>query len=128
MTLLLDTHAFLWFIWADPKLSDTARQLIEDSSNRCLLSVASLWEISVKVTLGKLSVTLPLEALVEEHVHGNAIELVPISMKHLDELVRLPLHHRDPFDRLIIAQARCEQATLISRDSAFGDYEITWRW
>lgn len=97
MRLLLDTHTFLWFIDGNPKLSDYARQLIEELKNERLLSVASLWEMSIKSSLSKLKLPLPFTKLVAEHVYGNAIELLHITPDHLDVLRTLPFHHKDPF-------------------------------
>lgn len=128
MKLLLDTHAFLWFIGGKDELSVHARQLMEDASNERYLSVASLWEMAIKVSIGKLKVPLPLTRLVREHVTGNAIEVLPIEPEHLDEQRKLPFHHRDPFDRLIIAQAIVEEMKLITRDEAFAAYEVRCVW
>ncbi len=128
MRLLLDTHAFLWFIRADPRLSGHARQLIESRDNERHLSVASLWEMSIKSSLGKLRLSLPFTELVSEHVAGNAIGLLHIAPDHLDVLRQLPFHHKDPFDRLIIAQSIAEDFSLLSRDGAFDAYGIERRW
>ena len=128
MKVLLDTHALLWFIWGDSKLGLAAREAIEAPSSRRMLSVASLWEMAVKVSLGKLEVELPLHQLVSRHVLGNGIEVLPISVAHLDELIELPLHHHDPFDRLILAQARVEGATVITKDEKFSQYRVATRW
>ena len=128
MRLLLDTHTFLWFIGGDAALSPYARQLIEDSTNERLQSLASLWEMAIKVSLGRLTVPLPFATLVEEHVYGNAIELFGIAPRHLDVLRTLPFGHRDPFDRLIIAQGQAEDIPIVSRDSAFDDYDIRRLW
>src|SRR3982751_7111600 len=114
MTILLDTHAFLWFIAGDPKLGPRTRALIEDPQNRVLLSVVSLWEIVVKVSIGKLPLTKSLAEVFREDVQGNDIEVLPISIGHLVTLAGMPLHHRDPFDRMLIAQARAEGVALLS--------------
>ena len=128
MRLLLDTHTFLWFIGGDTALSPYARQLIEDRTNERLLSIASLWEMAIKASLGRLTLTLPFTDLVAEHVHGNAIELFEILPRHLDVLTTLPFHHKDPFDRMIIAQSQAENMPILSRDSAFDDYAIRRLW
>lgn len=128
MRLLVDTHAFLWFIGGSERLSGHARALIEDPANERLLSVASLWEMALKVQLGKLEVPLPFARLVEEHVTGNAIDLLPIRPAHLDAQHELALYHRDPFDRLLIAQAKVERATVVTRDAAFGAYAVPVAW
>lgn len=103
MRLILDTHTFLWFIEGSLNLSDTAKNLIEDERNQKFLSVANLWEMSIKVSIGKLQLKMTFTELVKQQVYGNAIELLTIKPEHLDELAKLPFHHKDPFDRLIIA-------------------------
>ncbi len=122
MKLLLDTHTFLWFIDGNPKLSGYARQLIGSPANERLLSVASLWEMSIKASMGKLKLDLTFEKIVSEHIEGNAIKLLQIAPEHLDILRSLPFHHKDPFDRLIIAQGQSEKMPIVSRDKAFHEY------
>jgi PIN domain nuclease of toxin-antitoxin system len=126
--LLLDTHTFLWFIGGDTALSSYARQLIEDRTNERLLSIASLWEMAIKASLGRLTLSLSFTDLVVEHVHGNAIELFEILPRHLDVLTTLPFYHKDPFDRMIIAQRQAENIPILSCDSAFDDYAIRRLW
>ena len=128
MTYLLDTHSFLWFIGGNDQLSSQARTLIEDEDNNRLLSVASLWEMAIKVSMGKLEVPLPITRLVRQHVTGNDIEMLSIEPEHLDQQRTMPFHHRDPFDRLILAQAIAEELPVISRDDAFSDYPVRVRW
>lgn len=128
MKLLLDTHAFLWFIGGSGELSSYARALIEDEENDRYLSVASLWEMTIKVSIGKLDVPLPFTRLVRQHVTGNAIEVLSIEPKHLDKQRSLSYHHRDPFDRLIIAQAIVEEMPVVSRDDGFSDYPVQLLW
>ncbi len=128
MKLLLDTHTFLWFIGGNTNLSNIARNAIEDISNQRFISIATLWEISIKVSIGKLKIELAFTELAEQEVYGNAIEILEISSEHLDELVKLPFHHKDPFDRLIIAQSLVEDATLVSKDAAFQSYPIKLLW
>ena len=128
MRLLLDTHTFLWFIGGNTALSPYARQLIEDRTNERLLSITSLWEMAIKASLGRLTLTLSFTDLVAEHVHGNAIELFEILPHHLDILTTLPFYHKDPFDRMIIAQGQAENIPILSRDSAFDDYAIRRLW
>jgi len=122
--VVLDTHTFLWFIDGDAALSPYARQLIEDRTNERLLSIASLWEMAIKVSLRRLTLRLSFTDLVTEHVYGNAIELLEIRPNHLDILTTLPFHHKDPFDRMIIAQGQAENIPIVSRDPAFDDYAI----
>lgn len=125
---LLDTHAFLWFINGDSQLSVKARELIEDLSDPAVLSVASLWEIAIKVSSGKLSLVEPFDILIPQQMLLNRIRALDISLPHLTEVVQLPFHHRDPFDRLLIAQAIVEKIPIVSRDTAFDAYGIRWLW
>jgi len=122
MRLLLDTHTFLWFIAGDPQLSTICRTLIEDLNNERLLSVASVWEMAIKVGLGKLPLAPPLEILIPNQLQRNAIDLLPIESRHVFRVPYLPLHHRDPFDRLLVAQSLVEQAPLLSADATFDAY------
>ncbi|NUM68000.1 type II toxin-antitoxin system VapC family toxin [candidate division KSB1 bacterium] len=119
MNLLLDTHAFLWFIKDDASLSLRARGLIEEPENKRLLSIVSLWEIAIKASLGKIVLKLPFDALMPRQLQENDIDLLPIALPHLGLVERLPFHHRDPFDRLIIAQSLVENLPLVSIDSQF---------
>ncbi len=128
MRLLLDTHAFLWFVGGDSRLSDHARALILEPANERLLSVASLWEMAIKASLGRLNLALPFPELVERQVRGNAMSVLPVQPQHLDEVKHLPFHHKDPFDRLIIAQAQAEGIPVITRDAAFASYDVTTIW
>jgi PIN domain nuclease of toxin-antitoxin system len=127
MKLLLDTHAFLWFIDDSPALSSRAKLLLE-AENELFLSVGGLWEIAIKLRLGKLTVAMPTESLMTEHLTANNIEILPISVPHLIQITTLPLHHRDPFDRLIIAQALVERMPVVSADPAFDAYSIERLW
>jgi PIN domain nuclease of toxin-antitoxin system len=126
--LLLDTHTFLWFIEGNLNLSDTARNLIEDEGNQRFLSIASLWEISIKISLGKLELGMKITELVTQQVYGNAIDVLEIQSGHLDELTEMPFHHKDPFDRLIIAQSIVENMAVVSKDSAFRSYPVRLWW
>jgi PIN domain nuclease of toxin-antitoxin system len=128
VNLLLDTHAFLWFIGGSDRLSDSARDLIEIEASDRYLSVASLWEMAITVSIGKLEVPLPFTRLVRQHVTGNAIDVLPIEPEHLDKQRNMPFHHRDPFDRLIIAQAISEEMTVVGRDDAFQEYPVDLVW
>ncbi len=128
MKLLLDTHAFLWFVMGSAKLSGNARALIEDPSNESLLSVASLWEMAIKVSLGKLTLSAPFADLIPEQLNLNGIGLLNIRIDHVSLLATLPFHHRDPFDRLLIAQAITEKMPVVSIDAAFDAYGITRLW
>lgn len=128
MKLLLDTHTFLWFIAGSTSLSQPARNHIPLEANHRLLSIASLWEIVIKASLGRLDLNSSVPDFVKDQVLGNAIELVGVSPEHLEELKQLPFHHKAPFDRLIAAQARVEGARLVSRDRVFDDYGFDRIW
>ncbi len=128
MRVLLDTHTFIWFIGGSANLSDTARRLIEDVGNERLLSVASLWEMSIKVSVGKLKLDLSFPKLVRQEVEGNAMNVSGIRPEHLETLAGLPFHHKDPFDRLIIAQGLTEDIAIVGKDSAFKDYSVKLLW
>jgi PIN domain nuclease of toxin-antitoxin system len=125
MNLLLDTHVFLWFVNDHPKLSNHLKDLIEDDDNVSYLSMASLWEMSIKFNLGKLTLEPDYEEFVEREVITSSIKLLKIELEHLKINAALPFHHRDPFDRLIIAQAVVENLPIISVDSAFDKYSVT---
>ena len=125
MKLLLDTHIFLWFIMGSPHLTAKARALIEDETNRKFISVASLWEIAIKSSIGKLTLSAPFDQLIPQQLSLNGFELLPIEITHLATVVTLPFHHRDPFDRLLIAQAMAEKMPVVSSDLAFDAYAIT---
>ena len=128
MKLLLDTHAFLWFIEGNLNLSDVVKNAIEDQNNQKFLSVASLWEMSIKISIGKLELGMTFTELINREVYENTIELLEIKPEHLDELTKLPFNHKDPFDRLIIAQGLAEKIPVVTKDSAFRSYPITLLW
>lgn len=128
MNLLLDTHAYLWFIAGDERLSAVAREAIENPFHLKIISVASLWEITIKNSLGKLTLKTDLCNILSEHIASNGFELLPIETGHLMELSRLPMHHRDPFDRLLVAQCKADELTLCSADHAFAAYNIQLIW
>ena len=128
MRILLDTQAFLWFITDDPKLSAFARSLIESADNERLLSIASLWEIAIKMSLGKLDLEKPFEELFPHQLELNDIEVLAIEIAHLKKVAVMPFHHRDPFDRLIIAQSLVEQLPVVSIDTKFEDYGVEHLW
>lgn len=123
MTLLLDTHAFIWFINGDDKLSEPVKKLIADIANQCYISVASLWEIAIKSSLNKLELVNGFDKIAD-FLEENVIEVLPVEFEHLQYLIKLPLHHRDPFDRLIIAQAVAEDFTLVTQDTSFKNYQV----
>lgn len=125
MKFLLDTHTFLWFVNDNPQLSDRLKDLIEDENNVSYLSVASLWEISIKYNLGKLQLNPNYEEFIEEEVVKSNINLLEIKLEHLKINATLPFHHRDPFDRIIISQSIVENLPIITVDSAFEEYPVT---
>ncbi len=128
MRVLLDTHAFLWFILDDPQLSPTAKAVIENPANDVAVSPASYWEIAIKIQLGKYSLHSPFRQFFESHIAANAFEIIPVEPRHIEPLTTLPLHHKDPFDRLIIAQAMVEGIPVVSADGAFDAYSVTRLW
>jgi PIN domain nuclease of toxin-antitoxin system len=121
MKYLIDTHTFLWFNEGSPELSQTAKSLIEDKENEIFISIASLWEISIKTALGKLDIKGPYETVIDDVV-GSEMELLPINFGHTVVQNKLPFHHRDPFDRIIVSQSILEEMDLISCDEVFDNY------
>ena len=128
MRLLLDTHAFLWFLAGDSRLRAAARRRVEDKANDKFLSIASIWEMAIKVSLGKLELDDPLGEIVGRGAGENGIALIGISKDHVLRVSTLPWHHRDPFDRLLAAQAMHEGMTLLTGDSAFEAYGVRRVW
>ena len=128
MRLLLDTSSFLWFVAGSEKLSGKARELMEDFDNELLLSVASLWEMAIKVSIGKLEMLEGFDRFIPEKLEENEIEILHVQLAHLSEMMKLPFHHRDPFDRLIIAQSISENIPVIARDGIFKEYPVEIRW
>jgi len=119
MSFLLDTHVVLWWLNGD-SLSDEAAEAIAHPDHLLFVSAAAMWEIAIKSALGKLDADI--DAVIE--ATDGDFESLPVTSRHASELTQLPLHHRDPFDRMLIAQARSEELTLISRDQTFGAYEV----
>jgi PIN domain nuclease of toxin-antitoxin system len=126
--LLLDTHALLWYVLNDPQLSATARALIDDPAQDVLVSPASYWEIAIKLSIGKYTLAVPYEDFMRQAIDGNDFEILPIEPRHTAALVTMPYHHRDPFDRLLIAQALVENLPIVSIDTAFDPYGVTRLW
>jgi PIN domain nuclease of toxin-antitoxin system len=126
--LLLDTHTFIWWDSAPAKLSAAALALCQDPANQLVLSVASLWEIQIKRQLGKLDLRLSVAEIVAHQQETNGLAILPIVQAHVLALEALPLHHRDPFDRLLIAQAAVEAAALVSGDPVLKSYSVDIRW
>jgi PIN domain nuclease of toxin-antitoxin system len=128
MKVLLDTHAFLWLITGDKRLSKKARQIFLNPENSLFFSAASLWEICIKESLKKVSLKSGWFQTIQNEMAVNAIQWLPIEMLHCVEVTKLPFHHRDPFDRMLIAQAMVEGIKVLSRDSRFSDYAIKRIW
>ncbi len=126
--VLLDTHSFLWFIAGSDDLRIRARNLISDLGNEVLLSTASLWEIAIKVSIGKLELSRPFGEIIPEQLRENEITVLPIALSHLSVMMKLSFYHRDPFDRLIIAQGIAEGLPVISSDTVFPSYPVEVIW
>ncbi len=127
MQLLIDTQAILWFQGSDAKLSDKARDLIINKDNTCFISIASLWEIAIKVNLNKLSIGMPFGNFFD-YLISNDFEILNLEFYHLKTLSSLGNYHKDPFDRLLIAQAIVEGMTIISADKQFNAYTVNVVW
>lgn len=128
MRVLLDTHVFLWWITDNPKLSDLAREIMGDGENTLFLSAASAWEIAIKSRLGRLKIPDQPDRFISEQMLQNAIQGLPIQISHGLHVYHLPPHHQDPFDRMLIAQAKLEKLTLLSADEQMGKYDIEVLW
>ena len=122
MKLLLDTHTFLWFVTNDPLLSQVAHTYLEDPNNTLYLSIASVWEMSIKHGIGKLPFAQPIEIFIPTQLQLNRIDILPITQEHTFYAGQLPMHHRDPFDRMLIAQSIVEAIPLVSADTSFVAY------
>ncbi len=127
MKYLLDTHALLWFLNDDKQLNISTLAMIEDA-DILYISVVSLWEIAIKYSLGKLSLPKPFEEVFPYELIKNDIEILPIDIHHIYQLNYLKFYHRDPFDRLMIAQAMVENLPIISKDAFFSNYDVQCLW
>lgn len=128
MKVLLDTHAFIWWDSDPTKLSSQARAVCEDRANVVLLSVASAWEMQIKLQLGKLDLRLSLAEVIASQQRTNDIQVLPVVLGHVLALQDLPAYHKDPFDRLLIVQANMEEAVLITHDPVFAQYPVKLLW
>ena len=128
MKVLLDTHVFLWAISEDPRLSSSARKIFTAADSENLLSVASVWEILVKAEAGRLPFPRPASSYLRTQLRKTSTAVLPILLSHVLRLESLPLHHRDPFDRIILAQALEEEIPVVSADSKFHLYPIEVLW
>lgn len=128
MKYLLDAHTFIWWNINSARLSTTAFNLLQDQTNILLLSLATVWEMQIKVQLGKLTLPAPLTDVIAKQRQANQIELLSITLAHIYELQNLPDHHRDPFDRLLVAQATIEKIPVISTDAQIAKYPVKVIW
>ncbi len=128
MKVLLDTHAFLWWIADDPRLSLRARQVMEAADTELFLSAVSGWEIAIKSRLGKLRLPADLEDFIVEQLGINAIQVLPIQMSHALRVYTLPDLHRDPFDRMLVAQSQLERLPILTGDPQIAQYPVTTIW
>ena len=128
MRVLLDTHTFLWWITDDPRLSTSARAVIADAGNELFLSAASGWEMAIKVRLGRLQVAGDLTRVIPEHMASNHIQGLPVQMGHALSVHGLPDIHRDPFDRVLVAQSQAEKMPIVTQDENIAKYEVQVIW
>ncbi len=128
MQLLMDTHTLLWFTLASPKMSRKARELIEEPTNDKFVSIASPWEVGIKVSTGKLTLAKPVDIFFSERMHQNGFIMLPISLAHAARVSTLPFHHRDPFDRLLVAQSLTENMPQVSADATLDAYGVIRLW
>lgn len=126
MRCLLDTHAFLWWVDDDPRLPKRARDAI--AKNDCSVSLVSAWEMAIKASLGELRLSLPVSVYFERHVAASGFDVLGIDLAHVGAVEGLPHHHGDPFDRLLIAQAKAGHMTLVSADKTFAKYGVKRIW
>ncbi len=127
MRYLLDTHTLIWYFEDNSELSYKAKSIIEDTNNEIFVSMASLWEIGIKVALGKLTIPFDIDQIMAR-IRREAMNMITIDIKHVKGIQTLPHHHRDPFDRMIIAQAKADNCTVITRDATFDAYDVPILW
>jgi PIN domain nuclease of toxin-antitoxin system len=127
MNYLLDTHELIWFLNGDKQISTKARKAIESDKANNFISIASIWEIGIKISLNRLSMNIEFSQLGEE-IQNNGFEILPISFQDISTITSLPFHHRDPFDRLIISQAINANLTIVSKDEFFPNYDVKLLW
>ncbi|MBE9215256.1 type II toxin-antitoxin system VapC family toxin [Plectonema cf. radiosum LEGE 06105] len=128
MNILLDTHTFIWSTANPESLSQTVTNLLTDTNNTWILSIASVWEMQIKLQLGKLNLNSSLPNLIDNQQRVNNLQILPIDLTHIYALNNLPSHHKDPFDRILIAQAMVEQIPIVSIDEVFDNYPIKRLW
>ena len=128
MRVLADTHAFLWYIYDDPRLPKKVVELFEDEETRSIISLVSVWEIAIKNQIGKLRLGMEFRAFLDNYIEGTDIEVLALESAHLLTYSELPLHHRDPFDRMLIAQSLYEQLEIVTGDEVFRRYPVDIVW
>ena len=128
MRVLLDTHSFLWWVTDDPRLSPRAREIMSDGENHLFFSAASAWEIAIKARLGRLTIPEPIATFVPAQLAENGIEGLPIGLSHALQVHSLPDHHRDPFDRMLIAQSQMENLPILTGDPWITRYPVETIW
>ena len=128
MDYLIDTHTLLWIVTDSPKLSIRAKKLYLNPENKIIFSLASIWELSIKSSLKKLTLDKPLEEFVDEHIKGNDIQILNLELPHILRIEKLPFHHRDPFDRLIISQQIENNLPIIGSDKEYDKYGVKRIW
>ena len=128
MNYLLDTQAFLWIVTADERLSKRAKNIFLSIRNDFFLSIASIWEIAIKFSIGKLYISIPIQEFIHRGIENNDIKLLDIKFEHVLSVSSLPFHHRDSFDRLLITQAMSENFIILSNDKTFDKYSIKRVW
>ena len=124
MNILVDTHILLWFFTDDPRLNEKTKKIYLDTKNKLSVSAATFWEIAIKASLGKITLKKNWLTLMKKHLYENAIQWLPISPEHCHQLSLLPFHHRDPFDRMLIAQAMVEEMKVLTSDPHLKKYEV----
>ncbi|MQY79904.1 MAG: PIN domain-containing protein [Bacteroidetes bacterium] len=127
MNLLLDTHAFMWFINGDKSLPAKVINLIKNIENKCFISIASIWEIAIKFSLGRLDLEGEFGEI-SNFLNENDIEIIPITFEHIQTLLRLEYYHRDPFDRIIISQGIYDSLVIVTKDENFNNYNVKLVW
>jgi len=127
MTIIVDTHTFLWFMAGDPRLSRRARRAIESAGTGWCLSAASIWEMAIKSSIGRLTLPAPAERYFAEKIR-RGLRVLSIEWSHAAAVERLPFHHHDPFDRLVIVQARMESLSVVTKDGIFRKYDVNVIW
>lgn len=128
MKVLLDTHTFLWWVTDSPKLSSRVRKIISDGKNELFLSAVSGWEIAIKAQLGRIQIPDKPQTFISEQMVANAIQGLPIQISHAVHIYNLPTHHRDPFDRMLVAQAQLEKLPILTDDPQISQYPVKVIW